>query len=1406
MINRSHSINPPPNNPKSSTQTRAIQELIRQEHTILIGQEHLGGSRSFHSFSCLKSLWGWMTTWSDAFRNLYHVDLSAAVTTTQVDVALSSKERAYMKNFVSPLVFDVEWMSSDNQPDPLSAQRIEVLKSVVFESLQKHRLLSETCESLNDLRIEVEYLGRNPQGKKAFKNSYHIVLPDVVFDHNSKGCMSDFVKLVLWPEFENRKEWLWTQTLHSLVQTECIVDKVIYSRTRQMRMPGCCKFGGIGLPVATLEELQRMRTSYFLPELPQTTTTNIITEAMVSQMIPFVSLPPPLAKRCRDDSSSTTVPLKRVKRVVGYSPNNQCAELVEMLKAHGDYTSTVETTTNGGSDTYLVKSPNAKIVPRVCVCDPTGQTTHASNSGKIAINKETGQVWFYCHSVRCENAICIGEIEFGARSDSKIVMDNEDPEEEEMEEKEEHPSMQLPMSLFHSSINTITTTAAAIQNHWAAQLLRKLRETQRSLVAQRKVITISTNLTRINDDPKFNVTTLEGKALYDTWKGSIVTVDTPQGTGKSYWFDQIVIYLLKENPLGRIVYLVPFTTLTIATTARLIKAIQEARQVGFLPPGQKIIVKQYQDKDKVADWNVLVCHQRSLKNWCLHDVTTLLIDEATAMSDQTVEWKSADDKTRESVNGSAEMIKQLCKQADWIAISCAQLTPETREWIVSGVELPLDSVVLRYTHGTTGRQTPVVTLLCDNVLRAKIWADVLAGHRLAVSVRYATDAKKMNEWLGMMVEQHNKNNNNAARTNDPMFLCVPSVAWTAKWCQGRNDSPASDVTQWLTQHKIQVVFYTNSLSPGMSVDHEHGYWHRVYMHIGNQGSGANSTVMGQMARRFRDPGDTTLYMYVQPVKGAIVKDHEEIHPAIAGTAMRAIFAEHPASSELIIDSSGIAVSVLKRESLNDQRFQARYKQVVYGNVIHAVYVIKKMGGAELLHENTDTQKPDDMWVKVQEAAKERIMLQTIHMTNDELPKVYEATPDEPLPAAELRACNFNHIANTVPPEFVTNVQYRHAHSLTSEAFSYIHDKYQQLRVVQELATLHVDKMIHTVKLRESANAKQTQAGPAAYGMLGVERAVAAICSLVVLVNASNGGDITAIAPMVGIPTVTLKHAESDVIYPVLDNFVVTDKQAYGWVKDNWSMIQAMSSRRLPLNRVVPNLRDTVQWQMCLQYVLKEQAGISWRKRKNKPSFEMKGLSLWTKLGINVEQYADWYRTPGRETRFGIVKRSIQSCTECNGTGDEVMCVRQANLWRCDFGGSDSSHREVFEPLDVNSIWELEIEEVDEEQKQVKNKSAIDMLLGHLGFTTGARVDGFGVSKKDMKLAWSRAVVTSDNIDDLLALYKVDIKPTLMNRTNIQKILEHVATILQTSHLKLEVKHYRVAGKPQRRYHVTTFNE
>ena len=113
---------------KKSPQATAVKRMLSKQHTVLLAREHHNRKRTFHSFLSFQTAHHWMQTLSNATRSLYQFDLSAWLNET-----LSEAENNHIQGcFVSPLVFDVEWLSTDGLPDPLAMKRLALLQEAVI--------------------------------------------------------------------------------------------------------------------------------------------------------------------------------------------------------------------------------------------------------------------------------------------------------------------------------------------------------------------------------------------------------------------------------------------------------------------------------------------------------------------------------------------------------------------------------------------------------------------------------------------------------------------------------------------------------------------------------------------------------------------------------------------------------------------------------------------------------------------------------------------------------------------------------------------------------------------------------------------------------------------------------------------------------------------------------------------------------------------------------------------------------------------------------------------------------------------------------------------------------------------------------------------------------------------------
>jgi hypothetical protein len=438
---------------------------------------------------------------------------------------------------------------------------------------------------------------------------------------------------------------------------------------------------------------------------------------------------------------------------------------------------------------------------------------------------------------------------------------------------------------------------------------------------------------------------------------------------------------------------------------------------------------------------------------------------------------------------------------------------------------------------------------------------------------------------------------------------------------------------------------------------------------------------------------------------------------------------------------------------------------------------------------TSTTVADVIWSTFP-ANKRPWMSSKLHLHTSELPGSYNDV-DCDLPSQVVRARTYNDIAHSLPPALVTKVQYRYPHSLTPDAFECIENKYTHLKVVQALTQVTAWDFTGAF-----TDALGTNLKPRRYP-------VTAICALLILYNTSGGEDLC---------NNTLSIIELFRMEDALEEACVGGSwlsgDAYLWLEDNWPRIKKMPSQPRQMPKYPPGRRDTSAWRLCLRSVLRGQTGLNWPRTREScvlQLFEVSQVSIWRKLGVKVDKYVDWYRSP-RSSEFGIINQEEKvQCTTC--VGEPVVCVRQKNSWVC-----NDLHRSPFEPLDVSSTRMVVVvaeeekdpeEEKDEEETKEEDEEgvAIGRLLGYLGITSGLVVNGCGITCQDMKISWKCALVLPGERTELLMLYGVDIKDALTHRSNTKKILTCVAVILQSMGLQLQQKRQRIDGIRSRKYYV-----
>jgi hypothetical protein len=200
----------------------AIQRVLQDQHLIMVSHEYQRLRFRYQSFESMEAIHSWMCSVGDKHRHACLVDLSA------------------LSPAVPPLVCSLEWMSIDKLPDPLTSERLRVFKQRILTALQPYWK--------SNVQPNIEVTDFSVVGDGQYTNVVRVVVPSVVFEHNTFGCMKDFVQLELLPLLD--------------VDVASCVDLSIYKLGWKALLPGCCGFGSVGRPVLSLAELQCTRTTF----------------------------------------------------------------------------------------------------------------------------------------------------------------------------------------------------------------------------------------------------------------------------------------------------------------------------------------------------------------------------------------------------------------------------------------------------------------------------------------------------------------------------------------------------------------------------------------------------------------------------------------------------------------------------------------------------------------------------------------------------------------------------------------------------------------------------------------------------------------------------------------------------------------------------------------------------------------------------------------------------------------------------------------------------------------------------------------------------------------------------------------------------------------------------------------
>lgn len=845
--------------------------------------------------------------------------------------------------------------------------------------------------------------------------------------------------------------------------------------------------------------------------------------------------------------------------------------------------------------------------------------------------------------------------------------------------------------------------------------------------AKRPTKQIVTCAKYMDEDPTISYATDTGKQNAQEWVhgGSLVAVKGFQGSGKTTMWTRTVVRLWCEGVISKIVVVDPFTSLAVATCEGLrtkTRALEELRRQKVKEIRERIgdeIQSQSSRKIKIRvhlytdppiteddDYDILVVCPMSLPKFEFTGVGLLVIDELAAVNTQLLNWGEAGEETAVNLNRAIDVLQCLAKNANTVLVCGAQADEEEREIFFGAVGIDPARPLVLYSHASEGPLTPVVVETLGESFE-RVNKALIERARSAINVRVSADGKTLKRALELKAKDLEW---------DPVILLAD-----ADWYASRKDAPFSNFTKWLTDHKVDILIYTNTVSPGIDICHAEGYWTYRFQFLRRRCGGAPPKVLGQMVNRVRHVKDRTVYMCVFDLKG---KRAPPTPPP--SQCMEIAVKRFPFELKTVIGQDGKCVSVLRDTPLNKLRLDRVRQELRRGGKITADEVIAQIGNAYRVKDEPKADIPlPPEWEQAEKERAQRDLTAPSHLTEEELLdlRMKSLTRKDPGRMKMLeQAESYIHIAKTVPPEFIGNGKYRLENSISPEGFACIDRHLDKLMVIQALATgidsdcvARVGEVIYDLCNGDEALIEKHT---------GV--ALSAACAITHMLN------------ITGLPTIrqTLedlgakKGGSSTVVRFAPDKMHCTKEQSCEWLTDHWPGVRKLVSRNSPLPKKPPTL-DHNDWMAKTKRVVQTQTGLSMLPQRNELlhdngwGYALQGASLWSKLQFDLQGYIAWFRSPQAKT-FGISKLVKTQCDVCDGSGSPfASCVKQGDIWRCMLpqGSYKSKHRNTYDPLDVGYPEDLVvkprvpatsvvIEEVKEETEE--STAALSRFLQFIG--------------------------------------------------------------------------------------------
>jgi hypothetical protein len=930
-----------------------------------------------------------------------------------------------------------------------------------------------------------------------------------------------------------------------------------------------------------------------------------------------------------------------------------CGALVAMLRARGDTTSVLVPQ----KDWYDVYSEG----DRICVCDPTGSTIHSRNNATLKVEAETCKVMIFCFSDRCPTPRLIGTLQ-----PSRTVADNSTSLQCVSVEKGADTADGVVTSDVLASRGYVVPSCATTHSETAVRvhrLLQTLENNHRFRCAHTRTLQIACRY--MGEDPRCDAATSKGLQVLQGW-GKVVVYKGRQGAGKTHCVTNAAIQYMKVNPGKKVVFVVPFVTLSRAQTTNIAKACG----------GKRVHVQFYKDptpKGTDSTWDVLVVCPMSLHKFNLAHIGLLVIDELSAVGTQLVGWVDEKGETGERLSRAVDLLKCLAQQVTTVVLCGAQADAFERERMLALLAIDPSVAMLMYEHVGRGPVIPVARLESTDHAINFMWHYYEQGLKVAIHFRHASDVDCVAVYAQAKAQE--------CGVRPPVLL-----KWTRESLAKHKalPHPAADVTKYLQATRPEIMAYTTALSPGMSIDDDDLIDVRIMVEP-NIGSGAGDKVIGQMPGRFRKVKDQ-LVLISAPNIGTQRDNGDAIMAMLATT--------RGADTHTRLSEQGDAECVLKEGLLNDLKLEAfiyASKGISFSGILphigntHVV-AVPTPGGVVVSSE------PDPLWLKIRKERGHDPDTVIAHLTETEIKYIRSKTNDT-VTSGLHRSERALFIARMLPRQFVaTGGAWVRRYSLSNATFKLVDVYFHQFMVLQSF--------VWTMALPGHAG-RNVQEGL-------VEQYAALYSRTAMRITATSELAVLAIKHLCTLACLQSSQAELSVqVYvPKVSDLA----QAYSWVSDHWAEVQSLTSKNCILPVSIPARHECTKWLKCVRRVTKKQMGVNMEKRYKKTGrthdaastwFVFTAGSMWKTLGVDLKVYIPWLLGEEATTHFMVSPLVYVSCEICDVVNGPVQCLYQGGLARCTTRSTQdcSAHRDMTLPLDTGLQQDFDARVVEDNQTE-----------------------------------------------------------------------------------------------------------